>query len=75
MFEIVYNWGTKIRATNENCKLRRVYNCVIDTHSDMTEKSYEDCPTTGFVVVVITDHGSVEESKTCTPGENAHTQK
>lgn len=45
------------------------------THSDITEKSYEDCPTTGFVVVVITDHGSVEESQTCTPGENTYTNE
>lgn len=45
---------------------------LIYTHSDIIEESYEDCRTPGFVVVVITDHGSVEESRTCTPGENTY---
>lgn len=44
-----------------------------DTHCDNIGRSYEDRPTTGCVVVGITDRGSVEESKTCTPGENTHT--
>jgi len=48
---------------------------LIYTHSGITEESHEGCPTRGFVVVVITDHGSVEGSKTCTPGENIYTNE